>query len=154
MAAGELTLHISRTVVWLTSSFIIHSSLRSSELLLSNVRLCTLCLFRNVWHTPATTWENRPLLQTRKKKMWVLCTVFVPTWHCFCAMIFFSFASFDNVLLTSLSFCPRLLKPFEVDLSHVYLAYTEESMRQSLMKLERPRTSKSGKSGRPKTGRR
>ncbi|XP_041703303.1 kinesin-like protein KIF3A isoform X1 [Coregonus clupeaformis] len=41
--------------------------------------------------------------------------------------------------------------PFEVDLSHVYLAYTEESMRQSLMKLERPRTSKSG---RPKTGRR
>uniref|UniRef100_A0A671MF83 Kinesin-like protein n=1 Tax=Sinocyclocheilus anshuiensis TaxID=1608454 RepID=A0A671MF83_9TELE len=43
--------------------------------------------------------------------------------------------------------------PFEVDLSHVYLAYTEESMRQSLMKLERPRTSKSGKS-RPKTGRR
>ncbi|XP_056456023.1 kinesin-like protein KIF3A isoform X1 [Gadus chalcogrammus] len=44
--------------------------------------------------------------------------------------------------------------PFEVDLSHVYLAYTEESMRQSLMKLERPRTSKSSKSGRPKTGRR
>lgn len=43
--------------------------------------------------------------------------------------------------------------PFEVDLSHVYLAYTEESMRQSLMKLERPRTSKNGKS-RPKTGRR
>ncbi|MBN3302566.1 KIF3A protein, partial [Amia calva] len=43
--------------------------------------------------------------------------------------------------------------PFEVDLSHVYLAYTEESLRQSLMKLERPRTSKSGKS-RPKTGRR
>uniref|UniRef100_A0AAY4ED55 Kinesin-like protein n=1 Tax=Denticeps clupeoides TaxID=299321 RepID=A0AAY4ED55_9TELE len=43
--------------------------------------------------------------------------------------------------------------PFEVDLSHVYLAYTEESMRQSLMKLERPRTSKSGKS-RPKTSRR
>ncbi|XP_074069365.1 kinesin-like protein KIF3A isoform X1 [Macrotis lagotis] len=42
--------------------------------------------------------------------------------------------------------------PFEVDLSHVYLAYTEESLRQSLMKLERPRTSK-GKS-RPKTGRR
>ncbi|KTG05026.1 hypothetical protein cypCar_00019649 [Cyprinus carpio] len=42
--------------------------------------------------------------------------------------------------------------PFEVDLSHVYLAYTEESMRQSLMKLERPRTSKSGKS-RPKTAR-
>ncbi|XP_064131263.1 kinesin-like protein KIF3A isoform X1 [Loxodonta africana] len=42
--------------------------------------------------------------------------------------------------------------PFEVDLSHVYLAYTEESLRQSLMKLERPRTSK-GK-GRPKTGRR
>uniref|UniRef100_A0A3Q2PC78 Kinesin-like protein n=1 Tax=Fundulus heteroclitus TaxID=8078 RepID=A0A3Q2PC78_FUNHE len=44
--------------------------------------------------------------------------------------------------------------PFEVDLSHVYLAYTEESMRQSLMKLERPKTSKSSKSGRPKTGRR
>ncbi|XP_005467909.1 kinesin-like protein KIF3A isoform X1 [Oreochromis niloticus] len=44
--------------------------------------------------------------------------------------------------------------PFEVDLSHVYLAYTEESMRQSLMKLERPRTSKSSKSGRTKTGRR
>uniref|UniRef100_A0AAQ6A174 Kinesin-like protein n=1 Tax=Amphiprion ocellaris TaxID=80972 RepID=A0AAQ6A174_AMPOC len=44
--------------------------------------------------------------------------------------------------------------PFEVDLSHVYLAYTEESMRQSLMKLERPRTSKNSKSGRPKTGRR
>ncbi|XP_017559311.1 kinesin-like protein KIF3A isoform X1 [Pygocentrus nattereri] len=43
--------------------------------------------------------------------------------------------------------------PFEVDLSHVYLAYTEESMRQSLMKLERPRTSKGSKS-RPKTGRR
>ncbi|VCW99093.1 unnamed protein product [Gulo gulo] len=42
--------------------------------------------------------------------------------------------------------------PFEVDLSHVYLAYTEESLRQSLMKLERPRTSK-GKV-RPKTGRR
>ncbi|XP_044136760.1 kinesin-like protein KIF3A isoform X3 [Bufo gargarizans] len=42
--------------------------------------------------------------------------------------------------------------PFEVDLSHVYLAYTEESLRQSLMKLERPRTSK-GKT-RPKTGRR
>ncbi|XP_023052158.1 kinesin-like protein KIF3A isoform X4 [Piliocolobus tephrosceles] len=41
--------------------------------------------------------------------------------------------------------------PFEVDLSHVYLAYTEESLRQSLMKLERPRTSK-GKA-RPKTGR-
>ncbi|XP_070960233.1 kinesin-like protein KIF3A isoform X1 [Oncorhynchus clarkii lewisi] len=41
--------------------------------------------------------------------------------------------------------------PFEVDLSHVYLAYTEESMRQSLMKLERPRTSKSSRS---KTGRR
>ena len=40
----------------------------------------------------------------------------------------------------------------EVDLSHVYLAYTEESLRQSLMKLERPRTSK-GKA-RPKTGRR
>uniref|UniRef100_A0A8C8MF05 Kinesin-like protein n=1 Tax=Oncorhynchus tshawytscha TaxID=74940 RepID=A0A8C8MF05_ONCTS len=35
--------------------------------------------------------------------------------------------------------------PFEVDLSHVYLAYTEESMRQSLMKLERPRTSKSSR---------
>uniref|UniRef100_G3Q2I5 Kinesin-like protein n=1 Tax=Gasterosteus aculeatus aculeatus TaxID=481459 RepID=G3Q2I5_GASAC len=44
--------------------------------------------------------------------------------------------------------------PSQVDLSHVYLAYTEESKRQSLMKLERPRTSKSGKSGRPKTGRR
>lgn len=44
--------------------------------------------------------------------------------------------------------------PFEVDLSCVYLAYTEESMRQSLMKLERPKTSKSAKSGRPKTGRR
>uniref|UniRef100_A0A8C3HTW3 Kinesin-like protein n=2 Tax=Emydidae TaxID=8476 RepID=A0A8C3HTW3_CHRPI len=42
--------------------------------------------------------------------------------------------------------------PFEVDLSHVYLAYTEESLRQSLMKLERPRTSK-GRS-RPKTSRR
>ncbi|XP_004629397.1 kinesin-like protein KIF3A isoform X3 [Octodon degus] len=42
--------------------------------------------------------------------------------------------------------------PFEVDLSHVYLAYTEESLRQSLLKLERPRTSK-GKV-RPKTGRR
>ncbi|XP_063086671.1 kinesin-like protein KIF3A isoform X8 [Cavia porcellus] len=42
--------------------------------------------------------------------------------------------------------------PFEVDLSHVYLAYTEESLRQSLMKLERPRTAK-GKA-RPKTGRR
>ncbi|KGL72551.1 Kinesin-like KIF3A, partial [Tinamus guttatus] len=42
--------------------------------------------------------------------------------------------------------------PFEVDLSHVYLAYTEESLRQSLLKLERPRTSK-GRS-RPKTGRR
>ncbi|KAM6299768.1 kinesin-like protein KIF3A [Aegotheles albertisi] len=42
--------------------------------------------------------------------------------------------------------------PFEVDLSHVYLAYTEESLRQSLMKLERPRTSK-GRS-RPKMGRR
>nr|DBA30801.1 TPA: hypothetical protein GDO54_006741 [Pyxicephalus adspersus] len=42
--------------------------------------------------------------------------------------------------------------PFEVDLSHVYLAYTEESLRQSLMKLERPRTAK-GKS-RPKTVRR
>ncbi|CAH2276986.1 kinesin KIF3A isoform X2 [Pelobates cultripes] len=42
--------------------------------------------------------------------------------------------------------------PFEVDLSHVYLAYTEESLRQSLMKLERPRTSKS--KSRPKTGRR
>ncbi|XP_069620119.1 kinesin-like protein KIF3A isoform X2 [Ranitomeya imitator] len=42
--------------------------------------------------------------------------------------------------------------PFEVDLSHVYLAYTEESLRQSLMKLERPRTSK-GKT-RPKTCRR
>uniref|UniRef100_A0A673XVP9 Kinesin-like protein n=1 Tax=Salmo trutta TaxID=8032 RepID=A0A673XVP9_SALTR len=40
--------------------------------------------------------------------------------------------------------------PFELDLSHVYLAYTEESMRQSLMKLERPRSSKSS---RPKTGR-
>uniref|UniRef100_K7FWU8 Kinesin-like protein n=1 Tax=Pelodiscus sinensis TaxID=13735 RepID=K7FWU8_PELSI len=37
-------------------------------------------------------------------------------------------------------------------LSHVYLAYTEESLRQSLMKLERPRTSK-GRS-RPKTSRR
>ncbi|TWW55032.1 Kinesin-like protein KIF3A [Takifugu flavidus] len=44
--------------------------------------------------------------------------------------------------------------PFEVDLSSLYLAYTEESMRQSLMKQERPRTSKSSKSGRPKTGRR
>lgn len=43
-------------------------------------------------------------------------------------------------------------QPFEVDLSHVYLAYTEESLRQSLLKLERPRTSK-GKL-RPKTGRR
>ncbi|XP_030428322.1 kinesin-like protein KIF3A isoform X2 [Gopherus evgoodei] len=42
--------------------------------------------------------------------------------------------------------------PFEVDLSYVYLAYTEESLRQSLMKLERPRTSK-GRS-RPKTSRR
>ncbi|XP_016052603.1 PREDICTED: kinesin-like protein KIF3A isoform X1 [Miniopterus natalensis] len=42
--------------------------------------------------------------------------------------------------------------PFEVDLSHVYLAYTEESLRQSLMKLERPRTSKGR--ARPKTGRR
>lgn len=42
--------------------------------------------------------------------------------------------------------------PFEVDLSHVYLAYTEESLRQSLMRLERPRASK-GKA-RPKTGRR
>uniref|UniRef100_A0A9J8B526 Kinesin-like protein n=1 Tax=Cyprinus carpio carpio TaxID=630221 RepID=A0A9J8B526_CYPCA len=51
-------------------------------------------------------------------------------------------------------FCPSfVIQPFEVDLSHVYLAYTEESMRQSLMKLERPRTSKSGKS-RPKTARR
>lgn len=46
------------------------------------------------------------------------------------------------------------LQPFEVDLSSLYLAYTEESMRQSLMKQERPRTSKSSKSGRPKTGRR
>ncbi|GAB1296063.1 Kinesin-like protein [Apodemus speciosus] len=46
----------------------------------------------------------------------------------------------------------QLRDPFEVDLSHVYLAYTEESLRQSLMKLERPRTSK-GKA-RPKTGRR
>uniref|UniRef100_H2LXR1 Kinesin-like protein n=1 Tax=Oryzias latipes TaxID=8090 RepID=H2LXR1_ORYLA len=44
--------------------------------------------------------------------------------------------------------------PFEVDLSHVYLAYTEESLQQSLMKQERPKTSKSSKSGRPKTGRR
>ncbi|MBN3304171.1 KIF3A protein, partial [Amia calva] len=43
--------------------------------------------------------------------------------------------------------------PFEVDLSYVYLPYTEESIRQSLVKLERLRTSKSGKS-RPKTGRR
>uniref|UniRef100_A0A8C9QX09 Kinesin-like protein n=1 Tax=Scleropages formosus TaxID=113540 RepID=A0A8C9QX09_SCLFO len=43
--------------------------------------------------------------------------------------------------------------PFEVDLSHVYLVYTEESMRQSLMKLERPRTSKSGRS-KLKSGRR
>ncbi|MGH0137416.1 UNVERIFIED_CONTAM: hypothetical protein FKN15_064145 [Acipenser sinensis] len=43
--------------------------------------------------------------------------------------------------------------PFEVDLSHVYLAYTEESLRQSLMRLERPRTSKGGKS-RLKSGRR
>lgn len=59
----------------------------------------------------------------------------------------------NQVLLTSF-FYPCLLQPFEVDLSHVYLAYTEESMRQSLMKLERPRTSKSSKSGRPKTGRR
>ena len=46
------------------------------------------------------------------------------------------------------------VQPLEVDLSHVYLAYTEESMRQSLMRLERPRTSRSAKSGRPKTGRR
>ncbi|XP_024151498.1 kinesin-like protein KIF3A isoform X1 [Oryzias melastigma] len=44
--------------------------------------------------------------------------------------------------------------PFEVDLSHVYLAYTKESLQQSLMKQERPKTSKSSKSGRPKTGRR
>lgn len=55
-------------------------------------------------------------------------------------------------------FTPTLLscssQPFEVDLSSLYLAYTEESMRQSLMKQERPRTSKSSKSGRPKTGRR
>ncbi|XP_077388014.1 kinesin-like protein KIF3A isoform X2 [Festucalex cinctus] len=43
--------------------------------------------------------------------------------------------------------------PFEVDLSYMYLAYTEESMQESLMKLERPKTSKSSKSGRPKTGR-
>ncbi|PNJ80157.1 KIF3A isoform 4 [Pongo abelii] len=50
------------------------------------------------------------------------------------------------------NFIPRDYQPFEVDLSHVYLAYTEESLRQSLMKLERPRTSK-GKA-RPKTGRR
>lgn len=56
------------------------------------------------------------------------------------------------VLMYSYAVC-FLFQPFEVDLSHVYLAYTEESMRQSLMKLERPRTSKSGKS-RPKTGRR
>uniref|UniRef100_A0A2K6GT36 Kinesin-like protein n=1 Tax=Propithecus coquereli TaxID=379532 RepID=A0A2K6GT36_PROCO len=48
--------------------------------------------------------------------------------------------------------CVSFTQPFEVDLSHVYLAYTEESLRQSLMKLERPRTSK-GKA-RPKTGRR
>ncbi|EPY84926.1 kinesin family member 3A isoform 11-like protein [Camelus ferus] len=50
------------------------------------------------------------------------------------------------------NFIPQDYQPFEVDLSHVYLAYTEESLRQSLMKLERPRTSK-GKA-RPKTGRR
>uniref|UniRef100_A0A3B3RZ71 Kinesin-like protein n=1 Tax=Paramormyrops kingsleyae TaxID=1676925 RepID=A0A3B3RZ71_9TELE len=43
--------------------------------------------------------------------------------------------------------------PLEVDLSHVYLAYTEESMRQSIMKQERPRAPRSGKS-RPKTSRR
>ncbi|XP_034445497.1 kinesin-like protein KIF3A [Hippoglossus hippoglossus] len=42
--------------------------------------------------------------------------------------------------------------PIQVDLSHVYLAYTEESMQQSLMKLERPRTYKSSKSGPSKTG--
>ncbi|KAI5611122.1 kinesin-like protein KIF3A, partial [Silurus asotus] len=50
------------------------------------------------------------------------------------------------------NFIPQEYQPFEVDLSHVYFAYTEESMRQSLMRLERPRTSKSGKA-RPKTGR-
>ncbi|XP_023694119.1 kinesin-like protein KIF3A isoform X1 [Paramormyrops kingsleyae] len=43
--------------------------------------------------------------------------------------------------------------PFEVDLSHVYLAYTEESMKQSLLRLDRPRTSKSARS-KPKSSRR
>ncbi|XP_032811281.1 kinesin-like protein KIF3A isoform X1 [Petromyzon marinus] len=43
--------------------------------------------------------------------------------------------------------------PFEVDLSHVYYAYTEESLHRSLMKLERPRTSRSGPKSRPKSGR-
>uniref|UniRef100_A0A8C5AUB3 Kinesin-like protein n=1 Tax=Gadus morhua TaxID=8049 RepID=A0A8C5AUB3_GADMO len=59
----------------------------------------------------------------------------------------------DNFIPQDYQVCVGVC-PFEVDLSHVYLAYTEESMRQSLMKLERPRTSKSSKSGRPKTGRR
>uniref|UniRef100_A0A3Q3VVD6 Kinesin-like protein n=1 Tax=Mola mola TaxID=94237 RepID=A0A3Q3VVD6_MOLML len=60
----------------------------------------------------------------------------------------------NNMIKQNLAPDKKEKDPFEVDLSHVYLVYTEESMRQSLMKLERPRTSKSGKSCRPKTGQR
>ena len=117
--------------------------------------------FRNAWRTLVTIWGNRPQHRTRKKKMWEQYTI----WHFINTMLPLSWLYVYVCRMTKhafcvldLAFCPCSLmrppQPFEVDLSHVYLAYTEESMRQSLMKLERPRTSKSSKSGRPKTGRR
>uniref|UniRef100_UPI00358FEA2C kinesin-like protein KIF3A n=1 Tax=Myxine glutinosa TaxID=7769 RepID=UPI00358FEA2C len=42
--------------------------------------------------------------------------------------------------------------PFEVDLSHVYFAYTSESLQRSLLKMEKPKTPR-GSKGRPKTSR-
>lgn len=75
MAAGELTLHNSCThCIW---QFDRHHLKGESGLWPACVTVLYLTSFRNVWHTLATIWENRPLLQTKKKKMWVLCMFFV-----------------------------------------------------------------------------
>lgn len=119
--------------------------------------LCRVCL----WTVPfcrsemcGIHWQQyektNPCSRQKRKR----CELFLSLCKDRCSRYVSLFPPWQCIVDLSLFLCACLLQPFEVDLSHVYLAYTEESMRQSLMKLERPRTSKSGKSGRPKTGRR
>lgn len=85
MAAGKLTLQ---------------NSCRHCGLIDINLKSFVFYLmsFRNVWHTLGTIWENRPLLQTKKKKMWVPCAFF---WGCFCVMTDLS----DTFSFPSLTMC-------------------------------------------------